>query len=109
MDPEPVLYLCRAGCGANAYCEPGFDKITGEERPVCLCNPGYVGKEQFLHGLWVGNSSYTGCGQGTVPTGYCEQGTVFRGVVGREQFVHRLRIRNSSHMGLETVPTRDCM
>jgi hypothetical protein len=41
--------LCayRAGCGANAYCEVGFDKTTGEERPVCLCNPGYVGKEKI--------------------------------------------------------------
>jgi hypothetical protein len=41
--------LCayRAGCGANAYCEVGFDKTTGEERPVCLCNPGYVGKERL--------------------------------------------------------------
>ncbi len=37
----------RAGCGANAYCEVGFDKTTGEERPVCLCNPGYVGKERL--------------------------------------------------------------
>ena len=24
----------------------GFDKISGEERPVCLCNEGYRGKKQ---------------------------------------------------------------
>jgi len=36
--------LCRPDpCGPNAYCEPGFDKRTGEERPVCLCNEGYRG------------------------------------------------------------------
>jgi hypothetical protein len=40
----------RAGCGPNAYCEPGFDKLTGEERPVCLCNPGYVGMRSVQYG-----------------------------------------------------------
>eukprot|EP00088_Acartia_fossae_P018349 TRINITY_DN2059_c0_g2_i1.p1 TRINITY_DN2059_c0_g2~~TRINITY_DN2059_c0_g2_i1.p1 ORF type:complete len:378 (-),score=19.28 TRINITY_DN2059_c0_g2_i1:59-1192(-) len=36
--------LCNPNpCGANAFCEPGFDKRTGEERPVCLCNEGYTG------------------------------------------------------------------
>ncbi|XP_023336883.1 neurogenic locus notch homolog protein 1 [Eurytemora carolleeae] len=30
-------------CGVNAFCEAGFDKITGEDRPVCLCNEGYTG------------------------------------------------------------------
>jgi len=36
--------LCNPNpCGPNAFCEPGFDKFTGEERPVCLCNEGYRG------------------------------------------------------------------
>ena len=30
-------------CGANAYCKPGTDNLTGEDRPVCLCNEGYRG------------------------------------------------------------------
>merc|ERR1712088_574813 len=36
--------LCRPNpCGPNAYCKPGIDNRTGEDRPVCLCNEGYRG------------------------------------------------------------------
>merc|ERR1712106_1110324 len=36
--------LCRPNpCGPNAYCQPGTDKRTGEDRPVCLCEEGYKG------------------------------------------------------------------
>ncbi|XP_068900468.1 adhesive plaque matrix protein 2 isoform X2 [Tenebrio molitor] len=35
--------LCEPNpCGANARCEPGYDR-TNKERPVCTCHPGYVG------------------------------------------------------------------
>jgi len=30
-------------CGPNAYCKPGTDNLTGEDRPVCLCEEGYRG------------------------------------------------------------------
>lgn len=29
-------------CGNNAQCTPGYDR-SGKERPVCTCDPGYVG------------------------------------------------------------------
>merc|ERR1712115_308486 len=36
--------LCRPNpCGPNAYCKPGIDNRTGEDRPVCLCEEGYRG------------------------------------------------------------------
>lgn len=36
--------LCNPNpCGPNSFCEPGVDNLTGEDRPVCLCNPGYRG------------------------------------------------------------------
>lgn len=35
--------LCEPNpCGANAKCQPGFDR-TNKERPVCTCLPGYTG------------------------------------------------------------------
>ncbi|KAF5287630.1 hypothetical protein FQA39_LY15833 [Lamprigera yunnana] len=35
--------LCEPNpCGANAKCEPGYDKYN-KERPVCTCHPGYIG------------------------------------------------------------------
>merc|ERR1711936_1176961 len=30
-------------CGPNAYCKPGTDNLTGEDRPVCLCEEGFRG------------------------------------------------------------------
>jgi len=30
-------------CGPNAFCKPGVDNLTGEDRPVCLCEEGYRG------------------------------------------------------------------
>jgi len=39
--PEDLCYP--NPCGSNSYCKPGIDKRTGEDRPVCLCNEGYVG------------------------------------------------------------------
>jgi len=36
--------LCHPNpCGVNAYCQPGTDKVTGKDRPVCLCEDGYRG------------------------------------------------------------------
>lgn len=37
--------LCEPNpCGANAYCEPGFERLNpSKERPVCFCNTGFVG------------------------------------------------------------------
>merc|ERR1712013_602667 len=36
--------LCNPNpCGLNAFCEPGVDNLTGEDRPVCLCEDGYRG------------------------------------------------------------------
>ena len=32
----------------------GFDKISGEERPVCLCNEGYRGKKQGQQDIYTG-------------------------------------------------------
>lgn len=35
--------LCKPNpCGENAVCNPGHDN-TGKERPVCTCEPGYIG------------------------------------------------------------------
>merc|ERR1712106_85439 len=44
-------------CGRNAFCEPGTDKRTGEDRPVCLCNEGFVG------------NGVTGCTRGECTSG----------------------------------------
>jgi len=42
--PFTAADLCNPDpCGRNAFCEPGHDKRTGEERPVCLCNEGFTG------------------------------------------------------------------
>jgi len=36
--------LCHPNpCGIHAYCQPGTDRRTGEDRPVCLCEEGYRG------------------------------------------------------------------
>jgi len=42
--PFTLADLCNPNpCGPNAFCEPGKDKRTGEDRPVCLCNEGFRG------------------------------------------------------------------
>ena len=47
--PFTLADLCNPNpCGPNAFCEPGKDKRTGEDRPVCLCNEGYRGKKERL-------------------------------------------------------------
>jgi len=45
--------LCEPNpCGPNAFCKPGTDNLTGEDRPVCLCEEGYRG------------NGVTGCSRG---------------------------------------------
>ena len=47
--PFTLADLCNPNpCGPNAFCEPGKDKRTGEDRPVCLCNEGYRGEKERL-------------------------------------------------------------
>ena len=61
--------LCNPNpCGPNAFCEPGVDNLTGEDRPVCLCEEGYRGEELrgvtvFMQIMCAGNG-VTGCTRG---------------------------------------------
>ena len=44
--------LCNPNpCGPNAFCEPGVDNLTGEDRPVCLCEQGYRGEGEGWSGV----------------------------------------------------------